>query len=225
MIEIRVADSAEEAAQLAARELVDGAAAGGHIALAGGQTPRRAYDVAGMLLPDWHRVDLWWGDERCVAPGDPRSNFRLVRESLLDGVSRLPTVHRIRGELEPEEAAAAYDEEIGGVRLDLAFLGLGPDGHTASLFPGSPALEERERAAVAAEPGLEPFVPRVTLTIPVLSAARLVLFLVTGEAKAEAVRRAFDSEPDPDTPAALVRSSDGRTVVILDRDAATQLQS
>lgn len=217
-----MAEDAEEAARLAAHELV---AAGGHIALAGGATPRRAYEVAASLRPDWHGVELWWGDERCVEPGDQLSNYRLARESLLDRVVRLPTVHRIRGELGPEEAAAAYDEEIRGVRLDLALLGLGPDGHTASLFPGSPALEERERSAVAAEPGLEPFVPRVTLTIPALSAARLVLFLTTGATKAEAARRAFGPEPGSDVPAGLVRSREGRTVAILDREAAAQLQS
>lgn len=220
-VEIRVAEDAEQAARLAAEEL---AAAGGHIALGGGETPRRAYEFAASLRGDWNGVELWWGDERCVEPGDPLSNYRLVRESWLDRIGRLPVVHRIRGELGPEEAAAAYDEEIRGVRLDLAFLGLGPDGHTASLFPGSPALEERERAAVAAEPGLEPFVPRVTLTIPVLSAAPLVLFLATGSAKAEAVRRAFGSEA-PDVPAGLVRSHPGRTVVVLDREAAGDLQS
>lgn len=221
MLEIRVAEDAEQAARLAAEELT---AAGGHIALAGGATPRRAYEIASALRDEWSGAELWWGDERCVEPGDPLSNYRLVRASLLDRIGRLPVVHRIRGELGPEEAAAAYDEEIRGVRLDLAFLGLGPDGHTASLFPGSPALEERERAAVAAEPGLEPFVPRVTLTIPVLSAAPLVIFLATGSAKAEAVRRAFGSE-EPDVPAGLVRSREGRTVVVLDREAAGNLQS
>jgi 6-phosphogluconolactonase len=220
-----VAEDAGEAARLAARELMAAAAEGGHIAVAGGETPRPAYELASALQPDWHRVDLWWGDERCVPPGDPQSNYRLVRESLLDGLVRLPSVHRIHGERDPEEAAAAYDAEIRGVRLDLALLGLGPDGHTASLFPGGAALEERERAAVAAEPGLEPFVPRVTLTIPVLSAARLVLFLVAGAAKADAARGAFAAEPDPGTPASLVRSQEGRTVAILDRAAASGLQS
>jgi 6-phosphogluconolactonase len=129
----------------------------------------------------------------------------------------------VRTELPPEQAAAAYDTELAGVTLDLALLGLGPDGHTASLFPNSPALDERERRAVAAEPGLPPWVPRVTMTIPVFEAARLVLFLVTGEEKADAVARAFAGPPDPGTPASLIRSRACRTVALLDPAAASIL--
>jgi 6-phosphogluconolactonase len=159
-----------------------------------------------------------------VPPGDERSNYRLVRESLLDALSRLPAaVHRIRGELGADEAAARYEEEVRDVRLDLVLLGVGPDGHTASLFPRSPALGETERAAVAAEPGLEPFVPRVTLTPWKLAEAALVVFLVTGEDKADAVARAFVGAPDEGTPASLVRSEAGGTVAVLDRGAAAQL--
>jgi 6-phosphogluconolactonase len=224
-VEIRVADDAEEAARWAGRELAEAARRGGHIAVCGGSSPRPAYRLAGSLEPVWNRVDLWWGDERCVPPGDPSSNYRLVRETLLDGLSRPPRLHRIHGELEPDEAAARYDEELRGVRLDLAFQGLGPDGHTASLFPGSPALDDTERAAIVAEPGLEPLVPRVTLTIPTLTAAPLVLYLVTGEQKAEAAARAFTGEPSPGTPASLVRSREGRTVAILDRGASARLHS
>jgi 6-phosphogluconolactonase len=109
------------------------------------------------------------------------------------------------------------------VQLDLVLLGLGPDGHTASLFPHSTALDARERRAVAVEAGLEPWVPRVTMTIPVLEAAPLVLFLVTGEEKADAARRAFSEPPDPATPASLVRSRTGRTVALLDEPAAATL--
>lgn len=197
---------------------------GGHVALAGGSTPRRAYELAAFLQPDWHRVEVWWGDERCVPPDDARSNYRLVRESLLDALARLPAaVHRIRGEIDPERAAAEYDETLRGVALDLALLGLGADGHTASLFPGSPALEERERLAVAAEPGLDPLVPRVTMTIPALTAARSVVFLAVGEDKAEAAARAFGGKADAATPASLVRSAEGETVAILDRAAASAL--
>lgn len=206
-----------------AQELARAAREGGHVALSGGASPRPAYERAAALAPDWAGVTLWWADERCVPPADSRSNYRLVRETLLDGLSRPPVTHRVHGELPSEEAAAAYDEEIRGVRLDVALLGIGPDGHTASLFPGSPALDERERAAVAAEPGLEPLVPRVTLTIPALSAARLVLFLVVGEEKADAAARAFGGEPDPATPASLVRSAEGRTVAVLDAAAASRL--
>ena len=220
-VELRIED---DPAGAVARELARAAGEGGHVAVSGGSSPRPAYERAGALAPDWSRVDLWWADDRCVPPDDTRSNYRLVRETLLDGLSRPPTVHRVRAELAPEEAADAYDEEIRGVRLDLALLGIGPDGHTASLFPGSPALEEVERAAVSAEAGLEPFVPRVTLTVPMLSAARLVLFLVTGEEKAEAAGRAFGGGPDPATPASLVRSTEGRTVAVLDAAAASRLE-
>ena len=99
-----------------------------------------------------------------MPPGDSRSNYRLVRTTLLDSLSRSPEVHRVRGERPAEEAAALYHEELDGVTLDLALNGIGPDGHTASLFPDSPALDEQERRAVAVEAGLEPFVPRVTMT-------------------------------------------------------------
>ena len=105
--------------------------------------------------------------------------------------------------------------------LGLAVMGVGPDGHTASLFPGSPALDETARRAVAAEAGMEPFVPRVTMTRPALSAARTMVFLATGEGKAEAVGRAFDGEPSPDTPASVVRGVE--TIAILDRAAAGYL--
>ena len=219
-VELRVAD---DPARAAAEELVRAARAGGHIALAGGSTPRRAYELASALEPDWASAHAWLGDERCVPPGDERSNLRLVRESLLDRLERPPTVHPVRTELPPEEAAAAYDAELEGVTLDLALLGLGPDGHTASLFPSAPSLDERERRAVAAEPGRDPRVPRVTMTIPVLEAAPLVLFLVTGADKAEAARRAFADPPERATPAGLVRSRSGRTVALLDPAAASLL--
>jgi 6-phosphogluconolactonase len=225
-VEVRVAADPEEAARWAARELAEAARRGGHVALSGGSGPRLAYRLAARLEPDWGRVELWWGDDRCVPPGDPLSNYRLVRETLLDGLARPPRMHRIHGELEPDEAARRYDEELRAVALDAAFQGLGPDGHTASLFPNAPALEERKRAAVVvAKPGMEPLVPRVTMTIPTLVAAPLVLFLVTGEAKAEAAARAFAGEPGPQTPASLVRSGTGRTSAILDRAAASRLQT
>ena len=216
-VEVRVlADPAEEAAVL----LSDAARAGGAIALSGGGTPTPAYQRAAQLEPDWSRVEIFFADERCVPPDDERSNFRLVRESLGDVGA---TIHRIEGELPPEDAAARYDELVRGRTLDLALLGIGPDGHTASLFPGAPVLDERERAAVAAEPGMEPLVPRVTLTVPVLNAARSAIFLVTGAAKAAAVARAFGPPPSSETPASLVRAR--QTVVLLDAAAASDLHS
>lgn len=222
-VELVVAEGPEEAEHAAAERLVETARAGGHIALAGGSTPKLAYELAARLEPDWHRAHVWFGDERCVPPDDPRSNYHLACESLLNALARLPEVHRIRGELEPDRAANDYERELDGVRLDLVLLGVGTDGHTASLFPGAPALEERERLAVVAKPGLEPLVERVTLTLPVFAAAAQVVFLAAGEEKAAAVARAFGGEPDPQTPASLVRSAEGRTVAILDRAAASLL--
>ena len=224
-VEFRVAADPYEAAELVASDLAVSAQRGGQIALSGGSTPRPAYARAADIEPDWSAVALWFADERCVPPDDARSNYRLVRETLLDGLAQPPIVHRIHGELPQEEAAHEYDEIADGLQLDVALLGIGPDGHTASLFPRSPALDARERAAVAAHPAFEPWVPRVTLTIPVLSSAQLVLFLVCGEEKAEAVERAFRGEPTPDLPASLVRSERGRTVAVLDRAAASRLEA
>jgi 6-phosphogluconolactonase len=193
--------------------------AGGHVALSGGSTPRRAYELAAAARQDWSSVEFWWGDERCVPPDDERSNFRLAREALLDRLGGPPrAVHRVRGELEPNGAARLYDEELRGVTLNLVLLGLGPDGHTASLFPNDQALEEEDRLAVAVE---RPDVARVTLTPPPLRAASHVVFLVVGEDKADAVRRALGGPPDPVTPASLIRGR--RTTAILDRAAAAEL--
>jgi 6-phosphogluconolactonase len=221
-VDLRIVDTSEEAGETAAQLIAEAAGAGGHIGVSGGSGPRPAYERAGILRPDWSAVELWWIDERCVAPADGQSNYRVVRESLLDGLARGPAeVHRVRGELDPQQAAAEYDAALQGVTLDLAVMGIGPDGHTASLFPNAPALDETERLAVAAEAGMEPFVPRVTLTLPALAAAHVMVYLVTGEGKAEAVGRTFTGEPSPDTPASLVRGVE--TVAILDRAAAAVL--
>jgi 6-phosphogluconolactonase len=199
--------------------LAEAGHAGGHVALSGGSTPRRAYELAAELEPDWSQAEVWWADERCVPPDDERSNFRLVREALLDRLAVPPrAVHRILGELDPQEAARRYDDELRRVTLDLVLLGIGADGHTASLFPNHDALEEDERLAVAVE---GPDVARVTLTPPPLRAARHVVFLVVGVEKAEAVQRTLAEEPDPGTPASLVRGE--RTTAVLDREAAAEL--
>jgi 6-phosphogluconolactonase len=218
-LELRVLDDPSTAA---AELLAEAARAGGHVALAGGSTVGAAYRTTAALAPDWSGLEVWWGDERAVPPDDERSNYRLVRETLLDLLETPPAaVHRVEGELGAAEAARRYDEALENVTLDLALNGIGPDGHTASLFPHAPALDERERRAVAAEPGLEPFVARVTLTPPVFDAAALLVYLVTGAAKAEAVQRAFAEEPSPATPASLVRGR--RTIALLDRAAAIRL--
>jgi 6-phosphogluconolactonase len=220
-VELVVADDPAEAA---AERIAAAARAGGHLALSGGSSPRPAYERAAILAPDWSRVELWWVDDRAVPPDDARSNYRLVRESLLDALARPPAaVHRVRGELSPEEAAAEYDRELDGVTLSFALMGIGPDGHTASLFPNASALDETERRAVAAEAGLEPFVPRVTLTRPALAATEEMVYLVTGAGKADAIARAFAGEPSPETPASLVRGK--QTLAILDRAAASKLST
>jgi 6-phosphogluconolactonase len=213
-VELRVV---EDPARAAAALLVE---SGGPVALCGGSSVGSTYRLAAEARPDWTGMQVWFGDERAVPPYDERSNFRLVRTTLIDALSRPPDVHRIKGELGAEEAAARYDDELEGVALDFALNGIGSDGHTASLFPGSPALVS-ERRAVAAEAGLEPFVPRVTLTPPVFAQARLLVYLVTGEEKATAVRRAFADEPSPKTPASLVRGKE--TIALLDAAAASQL--
>jgi 6-phosphogluconolactonase len=223
-VELNVCADAEEVALAVADELVAAARAGQAIVLTGGRSPGRAYELAAEREPDWSTASVWWGDERCVPPEDERSNFRLARETLLDRLEAPPREgRRIRGELEAPEAADEYDRLLRGVRLDLVLLGLGPDGHAASLFPRQPTLDERERRAIPAEAKLEPFVDRVTMTVPVLSSAPVVVFIVTGASKADAVERAFARRPSPETPASLIRSVSGRTTVVADAAAAAGL--
>jgi 6-phosphogluconolactonase len=211
-----VEDPAVEAAAL----LVEAARAGQALAVCGGSTPGRIFELAAAEEPDWSGASVWFGDERAVPPDDDRSNFKLAKEHLVDRLSGLPEVHRIQGELGAEAAADAYELELGP--LDLSLNGLGPDGHTGSLFPGKASLDVRDRRVVAAEPGLEPFVERVTLTIAGFNAVPTLLFVATGESKAEAVRHAFAEEPSPETPASLVRGSE-LTVVLLDSAAAAYI--
>jgi 6-phosphogluconolactonase len=222
-IEIVVDD---DAAGVVADMLAAQARTGGHVVLTGGSTPGRAYTLAAEREPDWGRVQLWWGDERCVPPDDDRSNYAMAKETLLDRLAVQPTaVHRMRGELGADAGARQYDDELGELaRFDLLLLGLGPDGHVASLFPGEPTLDESERRVVPAEAKLDPFVDRISLTLPVLRAAHAVLFLVTGESKAEAAARAFGGEPSPAIPGSLVRAISGTTTAVLDRAAASQLR-
>jgi 6-phosphogluconolactonase len=224
--------AAEELARLAAEAV---AARGAFsLALAGGSTPRALYqllaDPAGPFrarIP-WPSVHAFFGDERAVPPDHPESNYRMARAALLDRVP-LGSVHRMAGELGAPEAAARYQVELrahfGEVSFpafDLVLLGLGTDGHTASLFPGSPALGERSRWAVAA-PGPPPSTERITLTIPVLEAARAVAFLVAGADKAGPLRRLVRPRAGEEPiPAARIRFR-GSVRVLADAAAASGL--
>jgi 6-phosphogluconolactonase len=210
----------DDPAQAAAELLT---AASGHVALTGGSTPKAAYERTAGMREDWSGVDLWFTDERCVPPDHEHSNFGMVERSLLSRIEGA-TVHRMRGELGPEDGATAYENELGEfgpLALDLILLGIGPDAHICSLFPGDDALGERERRAVGVEtPGMAPLVQRITLTLPVVNMSRQIVFLVTGEDKAEAVRRVFARPPDPDAPGSLV---EGNVVALLDPAAAARL--
>jgi 6-phosphogluconolactonase len=203
--------------------LAEQARRGGSIVLTGGSTPGRAYRHAAELAPDWSHVTLWWGDERCVPPDDERSNYRLAKETLLDLLEKPPAqAHRIRGEAPPDEAAAELDAALAGVTLDFLLLGLGPDGHMASLFPGSPQLAVTDRRATDGPAGLEPWVHRVTFTVPTIQSAKRVVFLVSGSGKGDAVARAFGGDISLDVPASLARRAP-RVEVFLDRAAGDKL--
>jgi 6-phosphogluconolactonase len=222
-IELVVVEDEEELGAVVGERLARGAREGGNVVLTGGATPVRAYEEAARRAPDWSKAEVWWSDERCVPPEDEKSNYRLAKLALLDRLDRAPhAVHRIKGELGKDQAAADYERELGDTPLDLVLLGVGPDGHVASLFPNAPTLRQRRRV-LPAEPGLDPFVDRVTFSLPTLRSAHEILFLLAGEEKADAAARAFGAEPSPGTPASLVRARHGRTVAILDRAAAANL--
>jgi len=222
-VEIVVVEDEQELAGVVGERLARAAREGGNVVLTGGKSPEQAYKEAAKREPDWSKVDVWWGDERCVGPDDENSNYAMAKRALLDKLERGPrSVHRIKGELGKDEAAEDYLRELGDTQLDLLLLGMGPDGHVASLFPNAPTLRQRKRV-LPAEPGLEPFVDRVTLSVPALKSASEILFIVAGKSKAEAAGRAFGGPRSPDIPASLVRAESGRTVAILDRAAAAKL--
>jgi 6-phosphogluconolactonase len=225
-----VDDPARECASI----LVATARAGGGVALAGGSTPRAAYALAAADPAAWGSAVVWFGDERCVAPNDDRSNFRLARETLLEPLAAAdvkPAVHRMQGELGPHAAADAYEVELRGAAesaapLDLVLLGIGPDGHTLSLFPDQATLSERSRWVVGVEQaGHEPFVPRVSLTFAALESVGRVVFLIAGAEKADAVAAAFgpDARPVPHVPASMVTEFADDVLVLLDPQAAAKL--
>ena len=177
-VELVVLEDERELASVVAARLARAAREGGNVVLTGGTTPELAYEEAAKLESDWSKVELWWGDERCVAPEHEDSNYGMAKRTLLDRIERPPRgVHRIKGELGKEAAATDYEQELDDAELDLLLLGVGPDGHIASLFPNAPTLRQRTKV-LPAEPGLEPFVDRVTLSLPVLRSAREILVMV-----------------------------------------------
>jgi 6-phosphogluconolactonase len=224
----------EDPARACAAMMVGAAAGGGHVVLTGGSTPRTAYEefvgAVQAVDVDVSQTHFWFGDERCVPPEDDRSNFRLARESIFEPLGdRGGTVHRMSGESGPADGAAAYAAEIeaaGDPEFDLLLLGLGPDGHCASLFPGQDAVGVRDRSVVGVpQAGLEPFVPRISLTLTTIGRARRVVFLVSGESKADAVSRAFApaARPSTEVPSSLVPTVAEQVSVLLDPAAASGL--
>ena len=233
-VEIEVVD---DPARACSAMLVGVASGAGHIVLTGGSTPRAAYEEFVQAIHavgiDVSGTTMWFGDERCVPPEDERSNYRSAKESMFDplGDRGLPAIHRMKGELGPVAGAEDYERvlrEAGSPRFDLVLLGIGPDGHCASLFPNQASLSARSRAVVGVEEaGLEPYVPRVSMTLPRLANAREIVFLATGESKADAVAAAFgpQAKPDPHVPSSLLVPLAKEIKVLLDPAAAARLGS
>jgi 6-phosphogluconolactonase len=209
------------------------------IAISGGSTPKATF----ALLADptqpwrermpWDKLDLWWVDERCVPPDDADSNYRMTREAMLDHVPLKPEqIHRIQGELEPEAAAARYEAELRESfrlegaelpRFDVIQLGMGPDGHTASLFPHTEALHELSRLAVANHVQNKD-AWRITLTRPVINHGSQVFFLIGGADKAQILKEVFTGARDPERlPSQFIKPASGILTLLLDRAAASLL--
>jgi 6-phosphogluconolactonase len=242
--ELRILENGEELAREAADfvvwvgEQALRSAGAFRLALSGGSTPKTLYALlAGPALAgrlDWRRVSVFFGDERCVPPDHADSNFRMANDTLFKPLKLAGArLFRMRGEDEPEQAARQYEENIrkefnapapAWPRFDLILLGLGDDGHTASLFPGTPALGERQRLVVPnrAPQGTK---QRITFTAPLINQARTVVFLVSGRSKAPALKAVLeDRAADPERfPAKLVQPETGRLIWFLDRAAAAEL--
>jgi 6-phosphogluconolactonase len=227
MTQLRVFADAEAVARHAADQLAWRIAEGRrngrdvHIALAGGRTPQRAYELLAHIEGSWAHVHLWLGDERCVPDDHPESNARMVRETLYARARADPPVlHTVPTPEQPEDAAWCYGLQLRALvpeeTFDVALLGMGPDGHTASLFPGFPQLAVRDAPCVAVRDSPKPPPERVTLTLPVLRRANFTLLLATGAEKAEALARARAG--DESLPIALL--GDGLDEIACDPDAA-----
>lgn len=244
-VEYRVYDGAGALASAAAEHFLESAQAAvaahdvARIAISGGSTPKRTFELLAnpaekfaAAMP-WDRIELYWVDERMVPPDDQDSNYRMTREALLDKVRLDPDqVFRIEGELDPEQAAARYESAIRnhlrlegaeGPRFDVLALGMGSDGHTASLFPHTDAINEMIRISVANHvPQKDAW--RVTLTWPVINQARDVFFLIAGEDKAAPLREVLLGEYNPDElPSQLIRPTSGKLLMLLDKPAAALL--
>lgn len=207
------------------------------VALAGGSTPRPMYERLaappfGDVVP-WPGIRVFWGDERCLPPDHPDSNYRMAREALLSRVS-IPSdnIYRMAGERPPDAAAAGYAETLCDVfrlaegelpRFDLILLGMGSDGHTASLFPGTDVLTEEEKP-VASHSVDKLATDRLTLTLPTINNAAHVVFLVAGEGKAETLQRVLEGSYEPaNLPSQLIRPTHGRLTWLIDEAAASRL--
>lgn len=225
----------EHPARACSALMVGAATRGGSIVLAGGSTPRGAYEhfvhaVCSVGL-DLAQTTFWIGDERCVDPDDDRANSKMIQGALVAPLAGQTPVHveRIRGELGPDAGAEDYEQRLraaGTPTFDLVLLGIGSDGHTASLFPEQPSLSVRDRLAVGVpRAGLEPFVPRVSLTLPALTGARHVVLLAEGSGKAEAIAKAFGAgaQADPRVPASMLAPESELLTVLIDPDAAAGL--
>jgi 6-phosphogluconolactonase len=207
-----------------------------NLCLTGGTTPEPTYDLLATrfeLSVDWKEVQFYWGDERCVSPDDPASNYAMANRTILSKLKiKSDQIHRIHGEDRPEEAAREYEEELRArmnledgefPRFDLMLLGLGTNCHMLSLFPGIPALHEQHRLVVPVE--VEDKVRhRITLTPPVMNNSARIMFLVSGENKALAVKRVLEENDDPErVPAHLVAPKDGVVIWMMDKAAASLL--
>lgn len=244
-VEYRVYNGADALSRAAAEHFLEATLAAvaargvARIAISGGSTPKRTFELMAnpaekfaAAMP-WAQVELYWVDERTVPPDNKDSNYRMTREALLDRVPLKPgNIFRIEGELDPEEAAARYESAIRnhlrlegaeGPRFDVLALGMGDDGHTASLFPHTAAINEMIRIAVANQvPQKDTW--RVTLTWPVINQAHDVFFLIAGRDKAQPVHDVLLGKYDPEVlPSQLIRPSNGRLLMLLDTDAAALL--
>ena len=246
LVEYRAYDGPDSLARAAAEHFLETALAAvaargrARVAVSGGNTPKRTFELLAssqepfLEAMPWAEIELFWVDERCVPPDHPDSNYRMTREAMLSKVPLKPEqVFRIEGELEPEAAAARYETTIRAQfrlegaevpRFDVLALGMGDDGHTASLFPHTEGLHELSRIAIANHVPQQKETWRVTLTWPVIVEATEVFFLIGGKAKADPLHRVFQGPYDPETlPSQLIQPKSGKLLLLLDKDAAALL--